>query len=91
MGELDEEAGKAISDNIAGLEALLLGRKTYEIFAGYWPRQPSGNPIAARLNGAPMYVASRTLDTVGWTNSTLIRGDVAEGVARVKGEFGSLA
>jgi dihydrofolate reductase len=46
------------------LEALLLGRKTYEIFATYWPKQPSENPIAARLNGAPKYVASRTLDAV---------------------------
>ena len=66
---LDEESGEVIADNIAGLEALLLGRKTYEIFAAYWPQQPAENPIAARLNGAPKYVASRTLDTVGWTNS----------------------
>jgi dihydrofolate reductase len=85
---LDEESGKVITDHIAGLEALLLGRKTYEIFAAYWPQQPAENPIAARLNGAPKYVASRTLDTVGWTNSKLIEGDVAEAVARVKGEFG---
>ena len=63
----DEESGKVIGDNIAGLEALLLGRKTYEIFAAYWPKQPAGNPIAARLNGAPKYVASRTLEGVGWT------------------------
>jgi dihydrofolate reductase len=70
------------------LETLLLGRKTYEIFAAYWPRQPAENPIADRLNSAPKYVASRTLDTVGWANSTLIQGDVAEAVARVKGEFG---
>ncbi len=84
----DEESGKVITDHIAGLEALLLGRKTYEIFAAYWPQQPAENPIAARLNGAPKYVASRTLDTVGWTNSKLIEGDVAEAVARLKGEFG---
>jgi dihydrofolate reductase len=38
------------------LEALLLGRRTYEIFAAYWPKQPAENPIAARLNGAPKYV-----------------------------------
>ena len=85
---LDEESGKVITDHIAGLEALLLGRRTYEIFAAYWPQQPATNPIAARLNGAPKYVASRTLDTVGWTNSRLIQGDVAEAVARLKGEFG---
>jgi dihydrofolate reductase len=84
----DEESGKVITDHIAGLEALLLGRKTYEIFAAYWPQQPAENSIAARLNGAPKYVASRTLDTVGWTNSKLIQGDVAEAVAQLKGEFG---
>jgi dihydrofolate reductase len=70
------------------LAVLLLGRKTYEISAAYWPRQPAGNPIAARLNGAPKYVASRTLDTVGWTSSRLLQGDVAEAVAQPKGEFG---
>ena len=85
---VDEESGKVIGDNIAGLEALLLGRRTYETFAAYWPRQPAENPIAARLNGAPKLVASRTLDTVGWTNSRLIEGDVAEAVAQLKGEFG---
>jgi dihydrofolate reductase len=74
---VDEESGKVITDHIAGMEALLLGRRTYEIFAAYWPQQPAENPIAARLNGAPKYVASRTLDTVGWTNSRLIEGDVA--------------
>lgn len=86
----DEESGKVITDHIAGLEALLLGRKTYEIFAAYWPQQPAENPIAARLNGAPKLVASRTLDTVGWTNSRLIEGDVAEAVAQLKGEFGRM-
>ena len=87
---VDEDSGKVIGDNIAGLEALLLGRKTYETFAAYWPQQPAENPIAARLNGAPKLVASRTLDTVGWTNSRLIEGDVAEAVAQLKGEFGRL-
>jgi dihydrofolate reductase len=84
----DEESGKVIGENIAGLEALLLGRKTYEIFAAYWPGQPAENPIATRLNSAPKYVASRTLDAAGWTNSTLLQGDVAEAVARVTARFG---
>lgn len=85
---VDEESGKVITDHIAGMEALLLGRKTYEIFAAYWPRQPAENPIAARLNGAPKYVASRMLDSLGWTNSTLLQGDMAQSVARVKAQFG---
>jgi dihydrofolate reductase len=82
---VDEESGKVISDHIAGLEALLLGRRTYEIFAAYWPKQPPENPIAARLNSAPKYVASRTLATVGWANSKLLQGEVAEAVAQLKG------
>ena len=85
---VDQESGKVISDHIAGLEALLLGRKTYEIFAAYWPQQPAENPIAARLNGAPKYVASQTLDTLGWANSQLIQGEVAQAVKRLTGEFG---
>jgi dihydrofolate reductase len=85
---LDEESGAVIGDHIAGLEALLLGRRTYESFAAYWPQQPAGNPIAARLNGAPKFVASRTLDSVGWANSRLLQGEVAEAVARLKGGFG---
>ena len=63
--------------------AFLLGRKTYEIFAAYWPHVPD-QPGAEQLNGARKYVASRTLDTVEWANSTLLEGDVAEAVARLK-------
>jgi dihydrofolate reductase len=85
---VDQESGKVITDHIAGLEALLLGRKTYEIFAAYWPKQPDEHPIAARLNATPKYVASRTLDTVGWSNARLIQGEVAEAVAQLNGEFG---
>jgi dihydrofolate reductase len=85
---LDEESGRVIGDHIAGLEALLLGRRTYESFAAYWPQQPAENPIAARLNGAPKFVASQTLDSVGWANSRLLQGEVAEAVARLKGGFG---
>jgi dihydrofolate reductase len=86
----DEESGKLITDHIAGLEALLLGRRTYEIFAAYWPQAAASDPIAARLNSAPKYVASRTLDTVSWTNSKLIQGDVADAVARLKRDHGQI-
>jgi dihydrofolate reductase len=72
------------------LEALLLGRKTYETFAAYWPQAAADDPIAARLNSAPKYVASRTLDSVEWTNSRLIEGDVADAVAGLKREHGQI-
>jgi dihydrofolate reductase len=65
---------------------LLLGRKTYEIFAAYWPH--SDEPGAAELNNARKFVASRTLDKVEWQNSTLLQGDVPEAVARLKEQDG---
>jgi dihydrofolate reductase len=61
---------------------LLLGRGTYEIFAAHWPY--SEGPIADQLNGTRKHVASRTLDRVDWSNSTLIEGDVPEYVEKLK-------
>lgn len=84
MPYLDGESGQDITDHVAPLDALLLGRKTYGIFAAYWP--PDDNPIAHLLNRAPKYVASRTLDTVTLSNSTLITGEVGDEVARIKQE-----
>jgi dihydrofolate reductase len=86
----DEESGNAITAQIMRMEALLLGRKTYEIFAAYWPKAAAGDPIGGRLNSAPKYVASRTLQSVEWNNSRLIEGDVAEAVARLKGDHGRI-
>jgi dihydrofolate reductase len=83
----DEESGQVMAEGLAAFDALLLGRKTYEIFAGYWPYAPADDPIAVRLNEAPKYVASRTLDTVAWNNSMLLEGDLADGVARLKQEY----
>ena len=65
---------------------LLLGRGTYEIFAAHWPYDEG--PIADELNAARKHVASRTLDRVEWSNSTLIEGDVVEYVARLKEQDG---
>jgi dihydrofolate reductase len=65
---------------------LLLGRKTYEIFAAYWPY--SQEPGAKELNAAGKYVASRTLRSVDWENSQILAGDVVQAVARLKKEDG---
>ena len=73
---------------IEAADGLLLGRKTYEIFAAHWPRIGDEDPIAAKLNRVHKYVASRTLEAVDWRNSTLLKGDIAEAVAKLRREPG---
>jgi dihydrofolate reductase len=69
--------------------AFLLGRKTYEIFAASWPKSADpADEIATALNSRPKFVASRTLDQVTWNNSRLLKGDVADEVAKLKVEEG---
>ncbi|MEZ5660911.1 MAG: dihydrofolate reductase family protein [Burkholderiaceae bacterium] len=72
----------------AGFDAvgreLVLGRRTYEIFEAYWPYQPAENPIAASINGARKHVASRTLKSLDWPNSTLLGDDVPAAIAALK-------
>jgi dihydrofolate reductase len=69
--------------------AFVLGRKTYEIFAGSWPNATDPDDlVAAALNGLPKYVASRTLHDVDWENSQLLKGDVPEEVRKLKAEDG---
>lgn len=80
----DEGMGQLMGELTNRADGLLLGRKTYEIFAAHWPHMPDEDPIAAKLNSVPKYVASRTLDTVEWNNSTLLGADVAEEVAKLK-------
>jgi dihydrofolate reductase len=81
--------GRYITEVFASIDALLLGRKTYEIFAAHWPRvtEPS-DPIAAALNTMPKYVVSRTLEKVEWHNSHLIKEDVVNAVAELKRRHG---
>jgi dihydrofolate reductase len=69
--------------------AFLFGRRTYEIFAGSWPKSTDpADEIATALNTRPKYVASRTLDKVDWHNSVLLKGKVAEEVAKLKTQEG---
>jgi len=67
---------------------LVLGRKTYEIFDAYWPYQAAENPIAKTLNAARKHVASRTMTTLGWNNSTLLQGDVVSAITALKAQPG---
>jgi dihydrofolate reductase len=81
----DEDMGNLVSDWFAAVDAFLLGRKTYEIFAAYWPNVTDENdPVASRLNTLPKYVVSNTLEEVKWNNSTLIRGDVGQEITKLK-------
>lgn len=67
---------------------LVLGRRTYQIFEAYWPYQPDGDPIARTLNAAKKHVASRTLTTLQWNNSTVLQGDVPSAIRALKAQPG---
>jgi dihydrofolate reductase len=84
VGYFDDEMMSRISNSEP--YELLLGRGTYEIFAAHWPYDEG--PIADHLNATRKHVASTTLDDVAWTNATLIEGDVADYVKRLKAENG---
>jgi dihydrofolate reductase len=84
----DDVMGQIIVDSTLQAGALLLGRKTYEIFAAHWPHVSGDDPVAAKLNSVPKHVASRTLDEVTWNNSKLIQGDVAQAVVALKEQSG---
>ncbi len=81
----DQDFGAAMTGWFGQVDAFLLGRKTYQLFAGHWPKVTDpGDPIASKLNTLPKYVASATLDDLSWANSSLLGGDVAAEVARLK-------
>lgn len=81
----DEDLGEIMVRQFAGMESLLLGRRTYEIFAAYWPHvTDENNPVATKLNAMPKYVASRSLNRVDWNNSNLLQGGVVEAVRELK-------
>jgi dihydrofolate reductase len=85
----DAELGAYGTKWFAEADGFLLGRRTYEIFAGYWPTvTDEKNVVAARLNALPKYVVSTTLDRVEWNNTTLIRSDVLAEIATLRSRPG---
>jgi len=86
----DDDMGAVVGGTLAQAGALLLGRKTYEEWAGYWPAQSSAdNPMAAAINGLPKYVVSDTLTGADWQNSTIVNGAALRSeVERLKAEDG---
>ena len=84
----DEVMGKVLAENMAGAGPLVLGRRTYEDFYGFWPKQ-TGNPFTEVLDSTRKYVASTTLaEPLPWSNSTLLEGDAADAVAGLKQQPG---
>lgn len=87
----DAEWDAFVADNAKSGEALLFGRVTYELMAGYWPtpRAMQDNPVVAeRMNNLPKVVFSRTLREAPWANTKLVKGDLASEVRRLKEESG---
>ncbi|MFF0902779.1 UNVERIFIED_CONTAM: dihydrofolate reductase family protein [Kocuria sp. CPCC 205316] len=82
----DDESGERIAAGIERLDALLLGRRTYDIFAGYWPAQGDADPIAVKFNAVPKFVVSRTLTDPSWEGTTVLT-DVATEVQALKDRF----
>jgi dihydrofolate reductase len=82
----DEAGGEQVGAGMQGLDALLLGRKTYDIFAGYWPLQEDGidGGIATLFNSVPKYVASRTGPDLKWEGSTLLGPDLVTAVDEIR-------
>ena len=84
-----EKMGEIMTEWTRRAGAFLLGRRTYEIFAAWWPRSTDpADEIATALNTRPKFVASRTLDKVAWNNSFLLEGEAAEEVGKLKAQEG---
>jgi dihydrofolate reductase len=83
----DEQMGQVMGEAMSTPFDLLLGRKTYDIFAAYWPNAPE-EADAKPLNDATKYVVSRGRPTLEWSESVLIEGGAAEGISALKQEDG---
>jgi len=97
MGVFDDETFAFISETYERADAFLFGRRTYELFAGYWGAEkraraaaedPGNHQIAGALNTKPKYLASTTLTEVSWANTTLLSGDLAAAIGELKARPG---
>ena len=85
---VDTETGDYLNEVYGGAAAFLFGRRTYEIFAGYWGAfiDPTTSPIAAALNSRPKYVASTSLTDPQWPGTSVLTGDIAAAVRDLKAQ-----
>ena len=84
----DEEFFDYAKEMLRSVDSILFGRATYQHMAAYWPSAPR-EEIADKMNSLPKFVVSSTLDKLDWNNSTLIRGDIAAEVSKLKTRSGT--
>jgi dihydrofolate reductase len=84
----NDEMARSVAAQMGAADTMLLGRRTYEEFAAYWPNQGSEVPFAEQMNSTPKLVASTTLKTVEWQNSTLISGNLVDELTKLKEQPG---
>jgi dihydrofolate reductase len=84
----DEETGRIVTSIFERADALLLGRRTWEIFEAYWPHHDDGDPVSHGINVLPKYVPSTTLSSPSWQNTHVISGDVEAAVRDLKANPG---
>ena len=84
----DDYLGKVMGEQMEKPFDLLLGRKTYDIFAAYWPKMGNDNPAAASLNNAKKFVASTTLKKPEWANTTVLKNNVVSHIKKLKEQNG---
>jgi dihydrofolate reductase len=80
----NNEMGAAVGAMMGGNDAMLIGRKTYDEFASFWPTANPDDPITAQMNGTRKYVVSTTLTDPAWENCTVVSGDVKAEIAKLK-------
>ena len=80
-----DDMQQEVVNQILSQDAVLMGRVTYQEFAGFWPTaEDDGSGLANKLNSVPKYVVSTTLDQADWNNTTVIKGDIAEEIRKLK-------
>jgi dihydrofolate reductase len=85
---VDDESEQIALEQLQASESMLMGRNTYEVYASAWPQRDG--VLADRINRMPKYVASTTLDRADWNNTTVIKGDLVNEVARLKQQDGDI-
>lgn len=88
MPYMNDDVGQVIGASMATSDAMLLGRKTYQDFAAFWPQVPADDPFGQFMNNQTKYVVSTTLNKAEWKNSHLIKGDVAAELDKLKQQPG---